>query len=518
MFKITKWNLPDCLFQILITVTVLLGKTICFANTNVSNAPAPISASIEGDVMLGGLFPVHQKGESDVPCGIINADRGIQRVEAMLFTLDRINKDNTILPDIKLGATIFDTCARGTYALEQSLEYIRASFSSLDASEFVCPNGSEAEAKYEPKTVAAVIGGSYSSVSIQVANLLRLFKIPQISYASTSAQLSDKTRYEYFARTVPPDNYQALAMVDIVQFFNWTYVSTVASEGEYGVSGIEYFQQEARGRNICLAETIKISSDPTTIEYNQVIEKLLKKNNAKVVILFLREEDAKGVLDAATRKNISGKFTWIAADGWGTQQSPVKHNELAAEGALTIILQATHIPEFDEYFLKLSPQHNKRNPWFREYWETIHSCRYADKVDPKTDANVKYCTGYEVLSRSKYRQESKVQFIYDAVYAIAHSIDEMRRDKCPPSARGKECHALKKIDGELLKKYILGTKFDGMFVFLCLYLKLISFDLEIISMFNCLFCVCTCIIYQCETTKQKQLLNASRDISWVQTY
>jgi len=42
-----------------------------------------------------------------------------------------------------------------------------------------------------------------------VANLLRLFKIAQVSYASTSDALSDKTRYGLFARTVPPDNYQA---------------------------------------------------------------------------------------------------------------------------------------------------------------------------------------------------------------------------------------------------------------------------------------------------------------------
>jgi metabotropic glutamate receptor 2/3 len=42
----------------------------------------------------------------------------------------------------------------------------------------------------------------------QVANLLRLFKIPQVSYASTSEALSDKTRFEFFARTVPPDKYQ----------------------------------------------------------------------------------------------------------------------------------------------------------------------------------------------------------------------------------------------------------------------------------------------------------------------
>lgn len=442
---------------LLLIIVYKLTKVKC---TNLSTN-TPISASEEGDVMLGGLFPVHQKGEGDIPCGIINADRGIQRVEAMLFTLDRINADNSILQDIKLGTTIFDTCARGTYALEQSLEYIRASFTSLDASEFICEDGSTAQSKYEPKTVAGVIGGSYSSVSIQVANLLRLFKIPQISYASTSAQLSDKSRYEYFVRTVPPDNFQALAMVDIVKRFNWTYVSTVASDGEYGVPGIEYFQQEAKARNICLAETLKVSSNPTPAEYDDIIETLMQKNNARVVILFLREEDAKGILDAASNRNISGRFVWIAADGWGTQQSPIKGNEKAAEGALTIVLQATPIPEFDDYFKDLKPAHNKRNPWFREYWEMIHNCKWPSPTHPITDSNVNLCTGHEILSYTKYRQESKVQFIYDAVYAIAHAIDRLIKDKGLCSSKAKNCDELHKINGAELKQYILNTTFDG---------------------------------------------------------
>ena len=61
-----------------------------------------------------------------------------------------------------------------------------------------------------------------------------LFQIPQISYASTSTELSDKTRFEYFSRVVPPDNRQAQAMVQVVQGLGWKYVSTVAVEGEYG--------------------------------------------------------------------------------------------------------------------------------------------------------------------------------------------------------------------------------------------------------------------------------------------
>jgi ABC-type branched-subunit amino acid transport system substrate-binding protein len=59
-------------------------------------------------------------------------------------------------------------------------------------------------------------------------------QIPQISYASTSAELSDKSRFEYFSRVVPPDNFQAQALVEMVRQLGWKYVSTVAVEGDYG--------------------------------------------------------------------------------------------------------------------------------------------------------------------------------------------------------------------------------------------------------------------------------------------
>ncbi|MEQ2176325.1 hypothetical protein GOODEAATRI_026769 [Goodea atripinnis] len=67
--------------------------------------------------------------------------------------------------------------------------------------------------------------------------------ISEISYASTAPELSDDRRYDFFSRVVPPDSFQAQAMVDIIQALNWTYVSTVASEGSYGEKGVEAFTQ-----------------------------------------------------------------------------------------------------------------------------------------------------------------------------------------------------------------------------------------------------------------------------------
>ena len=74
-----------------------------------------------GDLMIGALVPVHEQPSfedneyspdgSRRKCGIIRDQYGVQRVEALLFILDKINKNiSNILPGIKLGLEIRDEC------------------------------------------------------------------------------------------------------------------------------------------------------------------------------------------------------------------------------------------------------------------------------------------------------------------------------------------------------------------------------------------------------------------------
>ena len=58
-------------------------------------------------------------------------------------------------------------------------------------------------------------------------------------------------------------------MVDIVKKFNWTYVSTIASEGSYGESGIDVFQREAEKRNICIAIAEKVPSNADDTKFKE---------------------------------------------------------------------------------------------------------------------------------------------------------------------------------------------------------------------------------------------------------
>ncbi|KAK2096360.1 Metabotropic glutamate receptor 3 [Saguinus oedipus] len=286
---------------------------------------------------------------------------------------------------------------------------------------------------------------------LEVANLLRLFQIPQISYASTSAKLSDKSRYDYFARTVPPDFYQAKAMAEILRFFNWTYVSTVASEGDYGETGIEAFEQEARLRNICIATAEKVGRSNIRKSYDSVIRELLQKPNARVVVLFMRSDDSRELIAAASRANAS--FTWVASDGWGAQESIVKGSEHVAYGAITLELASQPVRQFDRYFQSLNPYNNHRNPWFRDFWEQKFQCSLQNKRNHR-----RVCDKHLAIDSSNYEQESKIMFVVNAVYAMAHALHKMQRALCPNTT--KLCDSMKILDGKkLYKDYLLKINF-----------------------------------------------------------
>ncbi|XP_016139482.1 metabotropic glutamate receptor 1b isoform X3 [Sinocyclocheilus grahami] len=196
-------------------------------------------ARMDGDIIIGALFSVHHQPAaekvSERKCGEVREQYGIQRVEAMFYTLDRINADPNLLPNITLGCEIRDSCWHSSVALEQSIEFIRDSLISIrddkDGQKWCVEGNPSAQPPATKKPIAGVIGPGSSSVAIQVQNLLQLFNIPQIAYSATSIDLSDKTLYKYFLRVVPSDTLQARALLDIVKRYNWTYVSAVHTEG-----------------------------------------------------------------------------------------------------------------------------------------------------------------------------------------------------------------------------------------------------------------------------------------------
>ena len=297
----------------------------------------------KGDVIIGGLFPIHKKSPtSENECGEFNELNGYQNMEAMMFAIDEINRDSKLLPNITLGTQIYDTCLSKTIAADRAKEFIKLSLTQ----------------DRKKGQLAGVVGALASGVSVVVANFLRVFEIPQISYASTSETLSNKDIYSYFLRTVPPDSFQARAMVDIIKKFGWTYISTVNSHGEYGQTGISKVKQLAEEEGICIDVEKQLSAFPTHDEYKDVIEALLKsasETNMSTVVLFVTQIDARNILEAASMYDNAQRFTWIGNDGWTNHEDISTKARKAAIGLLGIEIQRGEIlKEYKDYFLNLN--------------------------------------------------------------------------------------------------------------------------------------------------------------------
>lgn len=193
------------------------------------------SARRDGDIILGALFPVHRppydKSRYTRSCGEIWEQYGIHRTEMFFLALEDINSNPKILPNITLGWDIRDSCWYSPIALEQSIDFIKTSIASMDE---VTRNDSlpACGTARKGKPIAGLIGPGSSQNTIIVQNMLQMFHIPQIGYSATSMDLSNKNLYKYFLRVVPSDTYQAQALIDVVLRYNWTYISTVHSEGK----------------------------------------------------------------------------------------------------------------------------------------------------------------------------------------------------------------------------------------------------------------------------------------------
>lgn len=88
--------------------------------------PVKKEAVVEGDLVLGGLMMVHER-EDSVTCGPVMPQGGVQALEAMLYTLDTLNKQE-IMPGVKIGAHILDDCDKDTYGLEMAVDFIKGTY------------------------------------------------------------------------------------------------------------------------------------------------------------------------------------------------------------------------------------------------------------------------------------------------------------------------------------------------------------------------------------------------------
>ncbi|XP_013866460.1 extracellular calcium-sensing receptor-like [Austrofundulus limnaeus] len=168
--------------------------------------------------------------------------RSLQFSRTMIFAIEEINNSTELLPGIKLGYQIYDSCTSGPGASD-------AAFQLSNGKDPMFYEGNNCS---QSGVVTAVVGDSGSLESISISHVITAFNISQVSYVATCACLSDKQQYPTFFRTIPSDQFQVDALVKLVKHFGWTWIGTVYSDTDYGNYGMASFLPAAKKEGICV--------------------------------------------------------------------------------------------------------------------------------------------------------------------------------------------------------------------------------------------------------------------------
>ncbi|XP_026163205.1 taste receptor type 1 member 3 [Mastacembelus armatus] len=371
--------------------------------------------SLPGDIMLGGLFPINllsnvsQSSEPDnIICESLNK-YGLGLALVMKYAVDEINANHILLPGIKLGYEIYDTCRQPAIIVKPSISFLTAK--SNKALSVDC-NYTDYET-----SISAVIGPQSSEMVSVIGKLLGFFLMPQISYGATSDKFSDNILYPSFFRTVPSDKLQVDAMAQLVAKFHWNWVAVLGSEEEYGQQGVQQFTKRAEQLAICVAYQglIPVYTDP--LPAIKIIIANIQETRVGVVVVFSLVEPAETFFKEVIKKNLTG--VWIASTSWALHNRLTSLPNIQTVGTIIGFIDKTEILDLltnytQELLIKLSEERANMSSLAPQPGNPKNPCPECRNLSL---ANISLVTD-GVLKRTAFS-------VYAAIYTAAQALHNL---------------------------------------------------------------------------------------------
>ncbi len=171
----------------------------------------------------------------------------------------------------------------------------------------------------EVDRVAGVVGAFGSSVSGAAVGIAAQNKVMLISPGSTSPVFTDQAKNGdfngYWARTAPPDTYQAQALAALAQKRGFKNVSTVAINNDYGVAFEQQFVgafEKSGGKILTKDKPVRYDPKAATLDSEAAAA---FANNPDAVAAVLYPETGSILLQAAYKQGLSEGVTVLLTDG-----------------------------------------------------------------------------------------------------------------------------------------------------------------------------------------------------------
>ncbi|CAI5789975.1 vomeronasal type-2 receptor 26-like [Podarcis lilfordi] len=350
--------------------------------------------------------------------------RNYQHILALVFAVKEINENPKILPNITLGFQIYDSyfSERMTYT------------APLNLPSTLVPNYKCHTQKY----LMAAIGGLDFDTSLQMADILDIYKIPQLTYGSFAPEDADQSQSISFYRMVPNEAHQHTGIVELLLHFGWTWVGLLAAES--GERFIQTLKPLLSQKGICLAFSETNLKTTHLAAYYAMYFQLIQiyqailESKAMVVVVYggtksmltLRTMVALGEMEIVTKISVGKVWILTAQLDFTALSHQMNWDMQAFQGSLSFAVHSNVVQGFKFFLEAQNPFEANGNGFVKQIWAQVFLCSFPNSSTEEQAS----CTGEEKLenlpsSAFEMTMSGHSYSLYTAVYAIAHALHAM---------------------------------------------------------------------------------------------
>ena len=363
-------------------------------------------------------------------------------MSATIYAVEKVNKDPHILTNVTLGLVATDYCRKETVAIGQILRML-SGYEEKD-------NCRLFDGEERPRIIG-IVGPISSSSVVATAAILNLYRTPQICQVASSDELGDKSKYPYLYRMVPPDRYQAEVMVDILSFFNWTYIAVLHEENTYGFNGLKFIRQFSNRAGVCIENAYPLSDKFEEEDYEQLLATLMSRK-ATAIVIFAFPYKINILFRAAKKMKAQGRFIWVLSKT--ASLAVFKGAEEFTHGTLIIRYNFEVDENLKRFTENLSPRTNPDVPGLNDIW------RQHLKCDLSSGLTSPECSSYKFDDIEAFAFDPITTYVDQGVTMIAKALDNFITERCP-GARQDRTELRRCVDPKLIGDYLAKTEIEG---------------------------------------------------------
>ncbi|XP_032761613.1 vomeronasal type-2 receptor 26-like [Rattus rattus] len=412
-------------FSLLILLTAFQEQISCFSLSK----PASPGYYQDGDFVIGGLFSLRvTAGDTRSKFGFtdtthipeyvyVDFTKHYQHMLAMVFAIEKINKDPNILFNMSLGFYVFNVDFIEMKAVESSMAL-------LSGESPLVPNYSCRPEKTDK--LVAVIGGISTGISTQISRVLSLYNVPQISYAPFDQSFETKVQlqspYQFPVHTTAL--YQGI--IQLLLYFSWVWVGLVVPDDVRGELFLRDITEEMNNHGLCVAFAEKFPEFPAKDTGNR--EHFMERFTlTRVIVAF---GDTYSLLRFVYIIFCNTPFgnVWVTTSDWDITTLPFQQNlgYTYFGGGLSFSVHTDEILGFKDFLRSVQPRKYPQDIFIQDVWSILFECPYFDQhwirelsqCEQNGNLSTRPLHFWDMnASPSSYK-------VHAAVYAIAQALHE----------------------------------------------------------------------------------------------